>query len=376
MKDGQNINPSIAKAHRYRVGGAGLRLRQLSFLLVNLGSLYAVMLYVFLGLRNGFSDRFWWVSFASNFTLFLFFPLLIFVPLAWLLRVRWALALMIPLCVGGAWMVGRNFIPKAIVPADAPINITTFNLWLHNWNLHRVNEWLETTTPDIVLMQEAPWFWHEGIPELRALYPYASGQQFIEQGNAKLILSRYPIRSVTTFQLTDRDIFRQQRAVIDVNGREIAVYNVHLYPLKGEHPRYQFPGRWEFPLWNMIFAFDDHIRREQVDELLARLADESLPFVVGGDFNFSDQTVLYERLAAQLEDGFRAAGWGMGWTWPADEAEGISGAVPLLARVDYIWHSSHFRAVQAQVAPPLGSDHLGLTVTLDMDWSIPRNDVD
>jgi len=337
-----------------------------AFWVVKVGSLYAVGVYAFLGLRAAFSAQLWWVAFASNFTFFAFLPLPLFLPVALWKRARRAVLLMLPLCLGGILTFGRVFLPKDIAPAAAPLRITTFNVWIDNPRLNRVIEWLHTSAPDIVLLQEVPPFWQDGIPDLRDLYPYAAGQPNIEEGNAKLLLSRYPIRNVTEFSLASDDIFRQQRAVIDVNGRDIAVYNVHLYPLKGDTPRTRAPFNLYSSLWNAIWSFDDRIRRGQVDALLARLADERLPYIVGGDFNFSDQTVLYERMAARLVDSYREAGWGMGWTWPADAAEGLSSNVPLLVRVDYVWHSAGLRAVVARVAPSLASDHMPLMVMVDM----------
>jgi endonuclease/exonuclease/phosphatase (EEP) superfamily protein YafD len=334
---------------------------------VKLGALYTLLLYTLGVLRAGFSDQLWWVAFGSNFAFFAWLPLLILAPLAWWSRARRALLWMLPVFIWGMVTFGRVFIPKTSAPVTVPLTVTTLNMWVEHPSLHRIRAWLRAAPPDIVLLQEAPPFWADNVPELRDLYPYYIGQPGLPLGNAKLLLSRYPIRESEAFSLTPDDIFVQQRAVIDVRGRQIAVYNIHLYPLKGDTPRVRLSFAPDFALWNIVWSFDDRIRRAQVAALIARLDAEPLPYIVGGDFNFSDQTALYDRLAARAVDSYRAAGWGMGWTFPADGAEGIDGRVPLLLRVDYIWHSAGLRTAGAWVSPPLGSDHLAVTARMDVD---------
>jgi hypothetical protein len=66
-------------------------------------------------------------------------------------------------------------------------------------------------------------------------------------------------------------------------------------------------------------------------------------------------------LTTTLVDSFRAAGQGMGYTYPADGF----GPLPPLMRLDYIFHSSHFQSLSARTLPSQGlSDHLPLMATL------------
>ena len=78
----------------------------------------------------------------------------------------------------------------------------------------------------------------------------------------------------------------------------------------------------------------------------------------------SDQTSIYASLASQMGDSFREAGIGLGTTWPAFQVVGMNPGLPPLIRIDYIWHSRGFQAVNAEVGPYLGSDHLPVTATL------------
>ncbi len=114
--------------------------------------------------------------------------------------------------------------------------------------------------------------------------------------------------------------------------------------------------------------YDDSARDAQIHALIARLQDEPLPYVVAGDFNMSDQSVIYGDLAAAMGDSFREAGTGLGTSWPMLQASfGLPLSIPPLMRIDYIWHSDEFRAVEASVGPFLGSDHLPMLATLALE---------
>jgi hypothetical protein len=90
------------------------------------------------------------------------------------------------------------------------------------------------------------------------------------------------------------------------------------------------------------------------------------PFIVAGDFNICEHSVIYGELAARMADSFREAGTGFGTSWPLPVAKEIPVFVPPLVRIDYIWHSKHFRAIDASQGPRLGSDHLPLFATLEL----------
>lgn len=327
------------------------------------GWLYLAAAYGFLGLRALFSEQ-WIIGLLSNFTLFAFAPLIAALPAAALTGARRLAIWMLPLSLGGLVWVGRYFVPKAAPPPAHPLSVVTLNVWVDNPTLDRAEAWLRDSGADVILLQEVPPAWGAGIDDLQDVYPYQAAQPRLSLGMAKLILSRHPILSLTQFRLTDDDIFVQQRAVIEAHGSEIALYNVHLYPLKGDYPR--LIVRPYNLLINTLLAYDETIRRAQVDDLLRRIAAEPLPYIVAGDFNFSDQNRLYDRLAAFMRDAFMDAGMGFGWTWRADMGEPTHRLIPTLARIDYVWYSEGLRAVTAEVGPGVGSDHYPVQAVLDV----------
>ncbi len=147
----------------------------------------------------------------------------------------------------------------------------------------------------------------------------------------------------------------QARVVVDTGSAQIAVYGIHLYVPAGRTS-------------NAPLSFYNAVPRDsQIRNLLARLDDEPLPYIVAGDFNMSDQSLIYNELAAVLSDSFREAGTGLGTSWPNAQRFGMSSLIPPLVRIDYIWHSGEFRAISATQGPYLGSDHLPVYATLALD---------
>jgi endonuclease/exonuclease/phosphatase family metal-dependent hydrolase len=152
---------------------------------------------------------------------------------------------------------------------------------------------------------------------------------------------------------------------LDTRKQPIAVHNIHL-PMPVGDPRRCFQRSRQV---RVRAKYDESLRNAQIMSLLDILKDERLPYIVAGDFNMSDQSIIYGQLAAAMGDSFREAGMGFGASWPAGESEELPDIFPPLLRLDYVWHSPHFRAVSAIQGPPLGSDHLPLIVALESPGS-------
>lgn len=103
------------------------------------------------------------------------------------------------------------------------------------------------------------------------------------------------------------------------------------------------------------------LRRGQLSGLLRFLAqDPDIPRAILGDFNASPLWPVYRRLASRFTDAAVAVAGGHGRphpTWPHLPALGLKG----LIRIDHCF-LSRLLALDVQVVPILGSDHLGLCV--------------
>jgi endonuclease/exonuclease/phosphatase family metal-dependent hydrolase len=325
---------------------------------------YLLGLVLYLGLRFVLGGRFWWLALLNDFAVVLFLPLPVVLVLGGLFRLRWVFG--IGLCltlVGGLWF-GPYYVPQDnVVPSGPTLRVVTFNVWGHNAHLEEVQAWLREVEADVVLMQEVPErYANNGVSELDDLYPYQIGQPTSERWWGNLLLSHYPILSVE--RLPGDGVPAQQRFVIDFDGQVVAVYNVHLAMPIGSGSR--FPQLRKGFVLDVALSYDDSARNAEIRRLLERLETEPYPFIVAGDFNMSEQAVIYGEVTGRMEDAFRETGVGWGGSWPISIVDELPEFLPALLRMDYIWHSAHFRSIEAHRGPKLGSDHLPFYTVLDL----------
>lgn len=327
---------------------------------------YIVGLSAYLVLRVAFGDSMWWLAFANNFAPYYFLPLLALLPLALILRLnqRLPLLMLILLVVGEAWFAPR-FFPRSLALASGDtLKVITFNVWGNNQRLAEVDAWLHEQDADIVLFQEIPPAWSGvGVETLKDLYPYQVSQTEAVRSWGQATLSKYSILSTEDFDLEGDGTGSHQRLIVDVDGEQVAVYNIHTYMPTRENPRFYLPIS-HFSV-GLALAYDDNARNHQIRNLLARLESEPLPYIVGGDFNMSDNAVIYDSVAARMRDSFREGATGLGGTWPVGERVNLPNWIPPLIRIDYVWHSEAFRSTSAATGPRLGSDHLPVIVELE-----------
>ena len=321
---------------------------------------YLLGLVCFLILRLSFGDRWWWLGFLNSFAPVWFIPLAVITPLLGLLRSGWwrlGAALVI---TAGLWF-GPYFLPKQPgTPSGRTIKVVTFNMWANNQHFDQVEAWLQQTNPDVIMLQEIPdKYAQNGVSALSAPYPH----QFVQTwGWGQLTLSKYPILDQKNIPPPSGFIF--QRTVIDLDGQPVAIYNMHLSMPTQEAPRLVIP-RAPFYV-NIALKYDDTTRNNEIAFLLNMLKTEPLPYLVVGDFNTSDQSVSYQLLHDKLGDTFREAGTGFGGSWPRPVVSELPAWLPPIIRIDYIFHSSHWQAIDASVGPYLGSDHLPMIGLLSL----------
>ncbi len=339
-----------------------IKLRQLINLVTGL---YLIILAVYVILRGLFGDRFWWLSLLNTFAYVLLLPLAVLLPLALVTRARQTTLRLLPVLVAGGVWFAPYYLPKSPpVQTGTTLKVLTSNVWGHNHTLDEVENWVREVDADIVMLQEiSPAYSQEHIPGLMDSYPYTASQTGGTRWGNNTTLSRYPMLEVEEIDLGLSDELNLVRTVLNVSGQPVAVYNVHLvWP--GGSPRLSLPV--DNVYLNILLGFNDSVRNRQVENLLRYLENEPYPYIVAGDFNTSDHTATYQQMAAQMHDSFIEAGSGQGKSWPVSASRGLPGFIPPLVRIDYIWHSADIQAVQAEIGPNIGSDHLPVLATLEL----------
>lgn len=286
--------------------------------------------------------------------LFTLIPAVVFFLVALLLRKRWLVALLVPAVVASAWYYGRYFISTPIpVPDDAPrFSVLTFNTFTVRTEeeIAPILAIIREANPDIIALQELQ---HNGgaiiSAALRDTYPYQAlhwHETISNRGQG--VYSKYPITADEFWRFTELPLSHgNQRVTVEIAGTPVALYNVHPWP---SFERYG--GTTLDPN-----SPQDQSHRGAIRGILERADAETMPVLLVGDFNLSDQFVEYDLITSRYTDSYLYAGHDLGFT---------SGFGPLrLLRVDYVFHSSEFISLDARViGVSTPSDHLPLVVSL------------
>lgn len=269
-------------------------------------------------------------------------------------RRRWLLvSLQIPLIVLFVAVYGRYFQEREPInpPSDGlALRVSTYNVFSVSSDVERIIGVIRDMDADIVGLQELGVEHSERFEnDLGNIYPYQAlypGEEDFGIG----ILSRYPL--VESEVLVNYENFRGDvhtglmRVVVDVDGVLITVYIAHP----------PVPSPFSFRD-NVPRFYDDNLRDGQLNALRERVEDEVNPVLVLCDCNMTDQSEGYQALDRVLDDSFLEAGKGLGFT-VAPQPMGIPSILPLIMRVDYVWLSEDFVAIEAFVGKDDGSsDH-------------------
>lgn len=232
------------------------------------------------------------------------------------------------------------------------LTVMTYNVGAGLADPIRLVPVLRDSGAHIIGLQELAIDQGEAIAELlRAEYPH---QVLHPTGiPGKGLLSRYPVAETALLEVHPRRPDLQ--AVVAAPDGDLTVIVAHPPP-----PRF---GRNR--------ALSTALTNEQIARIAA-VAIQGHPAVLLTDFNRVGWQAGYRQLrAAGLIDAFGTAGHGPGFTLPTRFSHlAYRGhrlgemALPPLLRVDYVWHTAHFRALRAWIGAHAGSDHLPVLAEL------------
>ena len=290
-----------------------------------------------------------WSAVCSSLMPAVLVPALPLVIVAALLRLPWVALALAPIGLAFLVLYGDLLLPpspSATTNDTAEIVVFTHNLHVMTEGLDAVAEGIRASGADVVALQElsAPAAEFLGAA-LADLYPYQELQPSGVTTYGGGILSRWPLSDVQAWETT----MLQLRATVERPEGAFAFYSLHPPP----------------PHW-FLRPFDASARGAALDEALRRAETETLPVVMAGDFNLTDQTTDYgEITGAGFQDSFRAAGWGLGLTFAdfGDIFRPLS-LLPPFIRIDYVFADPTFVPIGATVGAAAGSDHYPVRAVL------------
>jgi vancomycin resistance protein VanJ len=322
--------------------------------LVWLSWIYAAGLVAVLGVRFGVGDSSR-VPFAINaFLLYCFLPLPL-VLMAGIVKGRRDLVLIVA-AGAGVWLYlwGGLFLPRAPPATSGPsLAVFSYNVLGFNFDTPQVIQVIEDSGADVVSLNELNPDTAAAIErDLKQLYPY----QWLmpKPGVAGSgILSKHRFERSEPQPLGDHGWVGTPMAIELVIGRRrVKIVGFH------------------------ASAGPDRVAiREQQARALSDYADRhSGPLVLLGDLNATDQNSAYAVVTQKARDAWRDAGRGFGHTFPspalstprgARSASLLAGLIPpWLVRIDYVFYSDDFEAIDARMSASGGSDHRGVIATL------------
>ncbi len=239
------------------------------------------------------------------------------------------------------------FIPRSpSVSADnSQLRVMTFNTHFRVDKAPDLVKIILESDADVIALQElstpsADYF----ADHLSDEYPYQITHTWGKSVRGKGLLSRYPLENE---QFETFNSINYLRAQIKIADEVLTLVNTHPPP----------------PTYGINFNTDH--RSRAIDWILEQLAQESGAVIVLGDFNTTDQSADYRKLTAEYNDSFREVGMGLGQTFPDYSTRGMFSLLPIMIRIDYIWHSDHLQATSAEVwHTSAGSDHRPLIADL------------
>lgn len=317
---------------------------------------YGLSVLGFLLLRAAIGERWLAVALLNQGLHLLLLPALVLLPLALLLRRRVTALFILPAFLTALAVHAPFFLPNAEAPTDAPrLSLLTYNLHAEQNVLQPLVDVIREADADVVILQEMSMAASARFEvDLADVYPYFALHPVEQPNHGRGILSRYPITEDYAWRVEYPIPLRLQRAMLDVNGTPITLYNMHAPP--------------STPIWGQ--GYDPIPRREQLLDLMAMIAEESGPLLLAGDFNTTDLGESYGHITALMSDTFHEVGWGLGFTNPdwshPQSAEGPTW-IPTYQRIDYVFFNAAFQAVEARVWDTSGgSDHRPVYAVLTM----------
>lgn len=219
--------------------------------------------------------------------------------------------------------------------AGEVVTVASVNLLMVNRNTGSLVEEIRASGADIVFLQEYTDHWHAVLQSALAQdYPYECHVCQEDSFGAAVYSSRPFLTEPELDMPLGVSSLPQIRAVVAIGQQPVAIYNVHLLPPTG-----------------LEYTTET---RSQFADLLDSLAEESRPFILAGDFNFTERTpqaAALRRLG--LIEAFDQGGWGRGPTWPVNS---FLRYLPGF-RLDHIYLGGGLACSDCRTGKGEGSDH-------------------
>jgi endonuclease/exonuclease/phosphatase family metal-dependent hydrolase len=234
------------------------------------------------------------------------------------------------------------------------LRVLSFNVNSGRGGPEAIASAIAAESPDVVLLQEAP-SGSQLADALRQHYPFVeSSTQFVVASRYHIASSGEPRRVAFYGRLRSP---RFMRYAIDTPLGQLAVYSVHPISPRGVLHVHQLRAAFHELRTGELFAGDPEadmrantgLRALQIEAAAEQAGREALPVLIAGDTNLPALSVVLRKNLSGYSDGFRAASWGLGYTFPSNH--------PFL-RLDRVLTGRGLGVVSFKIGCQGVSDHL------------------
>ena len=264
-------------------------------------------------------------------------------------------------------LFGWRFIPRGpgVVPEQPSLRVLSLNVLVRNRDVDAMIATITAEQPDIIMLAELSNRQDAALAAaIGETYPYRTVERLGNSSYGVGLYSRWPMQRLGSLQTG----LGLRSAVADIatpNG-DLRFVGVHLRSVTGGASSSGDPVKSLTEGYRgreaQIGAICGYIDQWQAQEA----GSSPIPVIVAGDFNMGEFNDAYRCMGARMIDAFKNMGLGNGFTWPSSEAR-MGGLIGLLfqTRIDYIFHSRHWRTVEARtLSESTGSDHRAVVATL------------
>lgn len=244
----------------------------------------------------------------------------------------------------------------------ATYNVARFNRETSGFMAQDILAEMRTQKVDILCLQE----YNDISGDKKNSDSYREYFPYMKMGRDDMVIySRYPITNSKTI-LFDETNNSAMWADIDVKGRDIRVFNVHMETTHINGTLHQAsklaaqdydvrPSRLLTAIYGN-YTFGMMFRSGQANTIAMEERNSRNPIILCGDFNDVPYSYVYNTLLGNKVDGFKECGSGFMYTYRGTKA----------VRIDYIFHDKQLKGIDYYRTGLTYSDHYPVFMKIEL----------
>jgi vancomycin resistance protein VanJ len=285
-----------------------------------------------------FSPRWIWIA-----------PLAVLIPMALLVRRRLVAPALVAAVIVLFGIMDFRLPWRRILPGDGnhrKVSIFTCNIHGNQADTAALNEFVNQTRPDIIVMQD--------YTTSRRLAILREGLWHTRRDRELYIASRYPMRKEEDVLTADAKVDDYARDGLPIGNAVCYAIDspagpIHLVNLHLASPHIALGKlRQNWSSGGSQLSANSGRRGEESQTIRTRARQIGGPFILAGDFNTPDDSPMFKNAWGDFQDAFSMAGLGFGTTYAKHHT---------WLRIDHVLADPGWRCVECQTGADVGSGH-------------------